>query len=133
MGVEMHQGSCNSIELGRKLYGSLHLLGDVDSFIETKLVGMFAKCGFIDDARKMFDELRERGLFTWPAMIGGVSKEKRWGEVLELFCEMEEGVVQDEFLFVKILDACGNCGDLRTTKVMHSRVVKCGIDFGCSV
>ncbi|KAL8105890.1 hypothetical protein AgCh_029626 [Apium graveolens] len=49
-------------------------------------------------------------------MIGGVSKEKRWGEVLELFCEMEEGVVQDEFLFVKILDACGNCGDLRTTK-----------------
>ncbi|KAL8106162.1 hypothetical protein AgCh_029825 [Apium graveolens] len=77
---------------------------------------MFAKCGFIDDARKVFDELHERDLFTWPAMIGGVSREKRWGEVLELFCEMEEGVVLDELLFVKILDACGNCGDLRTTK-----------------
>ncbi|KAL8127132.1 pentatricopeptide repeat-containing protein At1g19720 isoform X1 [Apium graveolens] len=121
---------CNSIELGRKLYRSLHLLGDVDPFIETKLVGMFAKCGCIDDARKVFDKMRERDLFTWSSMIGGFSREKRWGEVLELFCEMmEEGIVPDEFLFVKILHACGNFGDLRTTKVIHSIVVKCGMDL----
>lgn len=120
---------CNSIVLGRKLHGCVHLVGDVDPFIETKLVGMYAKCGFIDDARKVFDEMSERDLFTWSAMIGGFSREKRWGEVVELFyAMMKEGVVPDEFLFVKILHACGNCGDLRTAKVIHSIVVKCRMD-----
>ncbi|WOG91986.1 hypothetical protein DCAR_0311242 [Daucus carota subsp. sativus] len=125
---------CNSIVLGRKLHENIHVLGDVDPFVETKLVGMYAKCGSVDDARKVFDEMRERDLFTWSAMIGGCSRDKRWGEVVELFfLMMEEGVVPDEFLFPKILHACGNCADLRTVRLIHSIVVKCGLGMNIRV
>lgn len=126
--------SCNSVVLGRKLHDNVHLLGDVDPYIETKLVSMYCKCGSVDDARKVFDKMHERDLFTWSAMIGGCSRDKRWGEVVELFfLMMEEGVVPDEFLFSKILHACGNCEDFRTAKLIHSMVVKCGVDVNIRV
>ncbi|KAJ6392220.1 hypothetical protein OIU77_026051 [Salix suchowensis] len=47
--------------------------------IETKLVSMYAKCGYLRDARKVFDEMSERNLFTWSAMIGACCREKRCG------------------------------------------------------
>ena len=39
---------------------------------------------------------------------------------------MEDGVVPDNFLFPKILQACGNCGDGETGKLIHSIVIRSG-------
>ncbi|XP_059634420.1 pentatricopeptide repeat-containing protein At1g19720 [Cornus florida] len=118
----------NSIHLGRKLHTHINLLGESDPFVETKLLGMYAKCGSLGDARKVFDEMRERNLYTWSAMIGAFSREKRWREVVNLFFSMmEDNVVPDEFLFPKILEGCGNCGDVRTGRLIHSIVIRCGM------
>ncbi|PON90978.1 DYW domain containing protein [Trema orientale] len=117
----------NSIELGREIHARMGLVEYVNPFVETKLVSMYAKCGYLDDARRVFDKMRERNLFTWSAMIGGCSRAQRWKEVLELFfLMMEDGIVPDKFLLPKILEACGNCKNFRTTKVIHSLVVRCG-------
>ncbi|XP_030484876.2 pentatricopeptide repeat-containing protein At1g19720 [Cannabis sativa] len=117
----------NSIELGRELHARMGLVEYADPFVETKLVSMYAKCGYLDDARSVFDEMRERNLFTWSAMIGACSRAKRWKEVLELFfLMMKGGVVPDQFLLPKILEACGNCKCLKTAKVIHSMVIRCG-------
>lgn len=99
----------------------------MNPFVETKLVSMYAKCGCFDDARRVFDEIRDRNLFTWSAIIGACCRERRWKEVVKLFfLMMEDGVVPDHFLFPKILQACGHCGDFTTTKLIHSLVVRCG-------
>lgn len=88
---------------------------------------MYAKCGCLDEARKVFDEMSERNLFTWSAMIGAYSREQRWREVLGLFgLMMQEGMLPDGFLLPKILQACGNCGDYETGRVIHSLVIRCG-------
>lgn len=117
----------NSIELGRELHARMGLVEDVNPFVETKLVSMYAKCGYLDEARRVFDEMPERNLFTWSAMIGGCSRAQRWKEVLELFfLMMEDGIIPDQFLLPKILEACGNCKDFKTTRVIHSMVVRCG-------
>lgn len=118
----------NSIQLGRKLHSCISLVEDVNPFVETKLVSMYAKCGSFNDARRVFEKMRERNLFTWSAMIGACCREQRWREVVELFFFMvEDAVIPDYFLFPKILQACGNCGDFETTKAIHSMVVKCGL------
>lgn len=125
-----------SIHLSRKLHGHMKfLLKDLDPFIETKLLGMYAKCGSLEDAYRVFDDMRERNLYSWSAMIGACSRERRWGEVVELFYLMmiEDGIVPDEFLFPKILQACGNCGDLETGRLIHSLVIKSGMDFDVRV
>lgn len=117
----------NSITLGRKVHQYINLVKEIDVFVKTKLVCMYAKCGSFNDARKEFDEIRERNLYTWSAMIGACSREQRWTEVVELFFLMtKDGVFPDDFLFPKILQACGNCGDFEAGKLMHSLVIKLG-------
>ncbi|KAM7514110.1 hypothetical protein LguiA_003693 [Lonicera macranthoides] len=116
-----------SINLGREFHKRIDLV-NVTPFIEAKLVSMYAKCGSLEDARKVFDEIRERNLFTWSAMVGACSRDERWREVVDLFFSMmEDGVVPDNFLFPKILKACGNCGDVEACKLIHSMVIRCGM------
>ncbi|XP_031123959.1 pentatricopeptide repeat-containing protein At1g19720 [Ipomoea triloba] len=120
-----------SIHLGRKLHSCIeYVLEDAIPFIETKLIGMYAKCGSITDAYKVFDGMRSRDLFTWSAMIGACFRESRWIEVVELFYSMmRDGVVPDGFLFPKILKACGKCGDVETGRLIHSIVLRLGMDM----
>lgn len=97
-------------------------------FAETKLVSMYAKCGSLGEARKVFDGMQERNLFTWSAMIGALSRDGRWREVIGMFYSMvKDGFLPDSFLFPKILQACGNCEDFETGKLIHSLVIRGGI------
>ncbi|KAL0325840.1 UNVERIFIED_CONTAM: Pentatricopeptide repeat-containing protein [Sesamum radiatum] len=119
----------NSLDLCYKLHASVKkLIKEPDPFIETKLVGMYAKCGSLDDAFVVFEGMRERNLYAWSAIIGACSREKRWGDVVELFYWMmaDGDVVPDDFLFPKILQACGNSGDVETGRLIHGIVIKSG-------
>lgn len=117
-----------SLDLGRQLHARIHLVEEKDPFLETKLVSMYAKIGSLRDARKVFDEMRERNLYTWSAMIGACSRKSRWREVVELFfLMMGDGIVPDHFLFPKILEACGNCGDVLAGNLIHSLAIRMGL------
>ncbi|XP_019455716.1 PREDICTED: pentatricopeptide repeat-containing protein At1g19720-like isoform X2 [Lupinus angustifolius] len=116
------------ISVGRELHARIGLVRKVDPFVETKLVSMYAKCGHLEEAWKVFDEMRERNLFTWSAMIGACCRDRCWEEVVDLFYDMmRDGVSPDEFLIPKIVQACGKCGDLETVRLIHSLVVRCGM------
>ncbi|CAI0470670.1 unnamed protein product [Linum tenue] len=45
-----------------------------NKIVETTLLDMYAKCGFLDDARKLYDEMGEKNSVTWVAMIAGYGK-----------------------------------------------------------
>ncbi|KAK6115251.1 hypothetical protein DH2020_007520 [Rehmannia glutinosa] len=120
----------NSLDLCYNLHARVKkLIKQPDPFLETKLVGMFAKCGSLDDAFEVFDEMCQRDLYTWSAIIGACSREKMWGDVVELFYwMMEDGeIIPDNFLFPKILQACGNYGDVETGRLIHGMVIKRGM------
>ncbi|GER57044.1 pentatricopeptide repeat-containing family protein [Striga asiatica] len=120
----------NSLDLCHELHARiLNLVDRPDPFLQTKLVGMFAKCGSLGDAFAVFDVMRERNLYTWSAIIGACSRERMWGDVVDLFYwMMEEGSSSpDNFLFPKILQACGNRGDSETGRLIHGITVKRGI------
>ncbi|XP_058763798.1 pentatricopeptide repeat-containing protein At1g19720-like [Vicia villosa] len=120
----------DSILMGNELHARIGLVEKVNPFVETKLVSMYAKCGRLDKARQVFDEMRVRNLFTWSAMIGACSRNKRWAETVELFHEMmEDGVLPDEFLLPKVLQACGKCRDLETGRLIHSLVIRLGMPY----
>ncbi|KAL8130629.1 hypothetical protein V2J09_019784 [Rumex salicifolius] len=118
----------NLIDVGRELHARIEVVDSLETFVETKLVSLHAKCGRLLDARRVFDEMRERDLYTWSAMIGAYSREQRWKEVLELFGSMvEDGILPDHLLIPKILQACGNYGDYETGRRVHSLVIRGGM------
>ncbi|KAG6469213.1 pentatricopeptide repeat-containing protein At1g19720-like [Zingiber officinale] len=119
----------DSIGLGCRLHASIASVRDRDVFVDTKLVSMYAKCGSLDDARRVFDGMGQRNLFAWSAMIGAYVREHRWSEVLDLFFDMmREGVViPDGYLLPRILQACSNTGNLEAGRLLHSLAVKTGL------
>ncbi|KAI0504352.1 hypothetical protein KFK09_015304 [Dendrobium nobile] len=117
----------DSVEAGRLLHSSFPSVKDPNPFVETKLVSMYAKCGDLDNARKVFEQMRQKNLFTWSAMIGGCGRENRWEEVVDLFHRMVlEGVNPDAFLLPKILQACANIEDIVTGRLLHSLTIRLG-------
>ena len=116
------------ILVGRELHTRIGLVRKVNPFVETKLVSMYAKCGHLDEAWKVFDEMRERNLFTWSAMIGACSRDLKWEEVVKLFYDMmQHGVLPDDFLLPKVLKACGKFRDIETGRLIHSLVIRGGM------
>ncbi|KAF8094094.1 hypothetical protein N665_0370s0029 [Sinapis alba] len=61
-----------SIVLGKLLHSESIKFGiHSDVMVRTSLINMYSKCGRIVSACKVFDEMPERNVATWNAMIGG--------------------------------------------------------------
>lgn len=81
-----------------------------DVVLETALIDMYAKCGSLDCAMQVFEEMKERNVFTWNAMICGLAMNGQGRRALELFKRMEnEGVLPDDVTFIGLLSGCSHC------------------------
>nr|CAB3479724.1 unnamed protein product [Digitaria exilis] len=56
----------------------------LDMYVWNALVGMYAKCGELEDARRVFDGMPARDVVSWNAMVSGYASAGMWGEAFEL-------------------------------------------------
>jgi pentatricopeptide repeat protein len=61
-----------------------------DVVVSTALVDMYAKCGSLEDARKVFGKMPERDLVSWNAMIAGYAQNGNVDEAFKLFSAMPQ-------------------------------------------
>ncbi|XP_052209604.1 pentatricopeptide repeat-containing protein At2g22410, mitochondrial-like [Diospyros lotus] len=74
-------------------------------------IDMYSKCGSIDAAEKIFNELQERGLISWNSMIVSYASHGHADKALALFEQMQSNRVKpDDVTFVGILSACSHGG-----------------------
>ncbi|CAN0914713.1 Putative pentatricopeptide repeat-containing protein At3g11460, mitochondrial [Linum grandiflorum] len=74
-----------NIKLGICLHCCCMKLGlNLDYSIETGLLSMYLRCGEIKSGRQLFDEMPEKGLVTWNAMINGYSQNGLANDALKL-------------------------------------------------
>lgn len=65
-------GRVAALREGREIHGLGVKMGfDSDPFVQTGLVGMYAACGCIQDARLVFDKMTYRDVVSWNIMIDG--------------------------------------------------------------
>ncbi|KAL0854598.1 hypothetical protein Bca101_059750 [Brassica carinata] len=114
------------IGVGRSVHSSLFKVGlDRDDHVNHSLIAMYAKCGRVVDARKVFEEITERDLVSWNSMISGYLVAVCANEAVGLFGKMEEeGVEPDEKTLVSVLGGCANLGDLKTGGLVEEIAVK---------
>ncbi|XAR62736.1 hypothetical protein NMG60_11017597 [Bertholletia excelsa] len=54
-------------------------------FIQNRLIDVYAKCGCVDDARKLFDKMPSRNTFSWNSIITALMKSGFLDEAARLF------------------------------------------------
>ncbi|XP_051152625.1 pentatricopeptide repeat-containing protein At4g14820 [Andrographis paniculata] len=118
-----------AINEGKMIHSLCAKLGYAsDPFVETALVGMYAACGMVSEARQVFDKMSHRDVVTWHIMIDGYCQSQRFDDVQALITEMKRSDINpDARLYTTILSACGRAGNLELGKLMHSLISENGI------
>jgi pentatricopeptide repeat protein len=79
----------SALQEGMDIHDDVSRAGiELDVFVGTALLDMYAKCGSAEVARKLFDELPQRDQVSWNAMIAGYSQNGHAEESLNLFGAM---------------------------------------------
>jgi pentatricopeptide repeat protein len=100
-----------------------------DVFVGSSLVDMYAKCGSIEDAWRVFNKMPSRDVVTWTAMILGHVKCQQGQKALELFRQMQwEGVWPNSVTFVGVLNACASVVALEEGRCAHEQIIERGWD-----
>ncbi|KAM0862817.1 hypothetical protein ACQ4PT_045011 [Festuca glaucescens] len=111
---------------GRELHGFgwRRGFGQQDK-LKTSLVDMYAKSGWVQVARVLFDQLTKRELVSWNAMICGYGMHGHADEALKLFNKMrvEALVTPDNITFVGVLSACNHGGMVKEAKKLFGLMV----------
>nr|GEV84417.1 pentatricopeptide repeat-containing protein At1g71420 [Tanacetum cinerariifolium] len=85
---------------------------------------MYAKCGFLENARKVFDEIPERNIVTWSVLVSGYCQFGYFDEGFRLFCEMVKVLRPNEFAYASVLSCCG----LDAGRQVHAHAMKTCFD-----
>ncbi|MED6192413.1 hypothetical protein PIB30_009773 [Stylosanthes scabra] len=111
---------------GLKAHGLLIKNGLVDSsIIRTSLIDLYFKCGKINLACRVFDEIPNRDVVVWGAMVAGFVHNRLQREALEYVRWMvEEGVEVNSVVVMSVLPAIGEVSEQRLGKELHAYVVK---------
>eukprot|EP00253_Pinus_taeda_P006015 PITA_06015 len=100
------------LEVGMQLHA--HVIGTgYESFLTVgnALVSLYAKCGNIDEATRMFDNIASKDLISWNTMIVGYGQNGNAKEALQLVNLMLDSKLKpDEITFLGILSACNHAG-----------------------
>ncbi|KAM7260900.1 hypothetical protein ACFE04_026375 [Oxalis oulophora] len=112
---------------------------DRETKVCTALVDMYAKCGEIGKARKVFYEMPEKEIASWNALINGCAVNGCANEALTVFSEMQsEGLKPNDITMMGVLSACNHGGLVEEGKRWFSNMEKLGLTpkiqhYGCLV
>ncbi|XP_044462697.1 pentatricopeptide repeat-containing protein At3g24000, mitochondrial [Mangifera indica] len=114
-----------------------HISGSVfkeDLVIHNTILNMYAKCGSLDDARKLFDDMPVKDMVTWTALITGYSQNDQPEKALLLFLQMLRiGLKPNQFTLSSVLKASGAKPSDKFGMQVHAFSLKFGYDWNVYV
>lgn len=109
---------------GKVSHGHLIASGkEISVSLGTVLINMYSKCGLIDFAKKVFDELPDNNNASWNSMIHGYVENGLTKEALWLFNLMKcRKLEPDEVTMLGLISACRKSGELSHGTDIHSYI-----------
>lgn len=115
-----------ALNLGMEVHGRVVRIGlHSDVFVSTALLDLYMKCGQLKISRRMFDEMPQRDIVAWNAMIAGCSLHGMHEDTLSLVTEMQRlGVTPNSSTVVALLPTIGEARVLSQVKIVHGFCVR---------
>jgi len=92
--------------------------------VGNSLVDMYAKCGSMEEAWRVFNRIPSRDVVSWSMTIFGFVKCGQGQKALDLFQLMQkEGLQPNSLTFVGVLNACTSVGALEDGRHAHEQII----------
>jgi pentatricopeptide repeat protein len=129
VGVVNACASMLALDMGRHVHEQIIKCGhESNIFVANSLIDMYATCGSIEDAEKVFNNMPTHDLVSWNAMIMGQGSCGHGLKALELFPRMQqEGMEPNPITFVGLLNMCASVAALEKGRHIHKQIIQ----FGC--
>ncbi|XP_050230812.1 pentatricopeptide repeat-containing protein At2g13600 [Mercurialis annua] len=106
------------LQLGRQAHAHVLKHGfqfliseESDVFVGNALIDMYLKCGSVEAGRQVFENIAERDIVSWNAMIVGYAQNGYGAEALGFFSKMlASGEKPDHITMIGALCACSHAG-----------------------
>ncbi|KAL5992983.1 hypothetical protein ACLOJK_013903 [Asimina triloba] len=127
-------GRQGALMKGKEIHGQViknHSF-NCDVAIGNSLIDMYAKCGCLNDSRKVFTNMCDWNIITWTTMISCYGVHGQGEEALALFEKMKSsGFNPNSVTFTAILASCSHAGLIdRGQKIFDSIRLDYGIEPG---
>ncbi|KAL6317451.1 hypothetical protein AAG906_030204 [Vitis piasezkii] len=123
---------CSTLSEFRQIHGRIVKLNALKwkSSIGNKLVVLYCKNQWsLEDARKLLDEIPNRTVPAYAALIRSYCRSEQWDELFSVFRLMVyEGMLPDKYLVPTILKACSAMLLLRIGKMVHGFVIRKSVE-----
>ncbi|KAL8112309.1 hypothetical protein AgCh_019856 [Apium graveolens] len=133
--LEMVVQACGNVLAGKEAkscHGYLvknKFSGSIVSLL-TSIVDTYMKCGFYDLGVKLFDQIPEKDVVSWTAMVAGFAKLGKGVEALSLFRQMLlEAVAPNSVTFSSLILACSQMGSLKLGKSVYCYMLRNAIEL----
>ncbi|CAA7033901.1 unnamed protein product [Microthlaspi erraticum] len=124
--------NCDALECKKLHCLSTKTSHDLNLYVGTALLDLYAKCGLIKDAVQVFESMQDKSSVTWSSMVAGYVQNKSYEEALLLYrIAQRMSLQQNQFTLSSVICACSNLAALIEGKQMHAVMSKSG--FGSNV
>ncbi|CAK7348482.1 unnamed protein product [Dovyalis caffra] len=107
-------GEAEALEEAKVIYDCIvRSQSPLDVGTLNKILEMYSKCGAMDEAFSVFDNMQERNLTSWYVMITWLAKNGFGEDAIDLFNQFKQGGLKPEAkIFVGLFSACNVLGDI---------------------
>ncbi|WJX60153.1 hypothetical protein P8452_45389 [Trifolium repens] len=103
-----------------------------DLFLTNNILNLYCKCGQLDYARYLFDQMPRRNFVSWTVLVSGYAQFGLIRECFALFSGMLAWFRPNEFAFASVLSACEE-RDIKYGLQVHAVACKISLDFNVFV
>ncbi|XP_042033324.1 pentatricopeptide repeat-containing protein At4g13650-like [Salvia splendens] len=100
------------VKLGKQIHGRTVQTGhNSETEVCNVLVTLYAKCGCLNDAKRVFIEMPQKNEISWNSMITGYSQHGHGRKAIELFDDMNIlELKRNHITYIGVLTACSHVG-----------------------
>ena len=114
------------VELGKRWHCFVVKMGlGGDDFVCTSLIDMYAKCGDVDSAVRVYDGMTRLDVAICNCLISAYARNGFFVQAFQFFIQIwNMGIMPNHYTYSTMLTVCGTISAIQEGKQLHAHVVK---------
>ena len=140
IGVLAACGKRQALQMGQRLHQRIIDMGLLPHIrLENALLNMYASCGDLESAKRVFDSMPLRDTISYNILLYGYGVNGKGKELMDSFHIMRrEKVILDDVSWTAVLSACSNCALVGEGLDIFRHMQESGVElnehhYGCAV